>query len=181
MPRAIELSDSTHTRLVELMGPDDTTESAVLRLLDFYRARAGEGRGASLSSAAPGGWELHFRGAETPDLTHTKVLKARIDGLELPRPKWNAILSHLAVTAFKNGAADSGVPVSGIVRGRKTDSGYKFYPKANISVQGQDANDAWRMSVELADKLNADVVVECEWRDKETAAYPGKKAALVSR
>ena len=181
MPRAIELSDSTHSRLVELMGPNDTTESAVLRLLDFYNARGGDGRVTPLSSAAPGGGELHFTGAETPDLTHTKVLKARIDGLELPRPKWNVILSHLAVSAFKNGAADAGGPVSGIVRGRKTDSGYKFYPKANISIQGQDANDAWRISVELADRLNVDLVVECEWRDKETAAYPGKKAVLVSR
>lgn len=180
MPRTIELSDSTHSRLVELMGPDDTTESAVLRLLDFYGVQMGNSGGALPQRAAEN--ELRFKGVETPDLTHTSVLMAQIDGLELPRAKWNTILSHLAVTAFKKGAADvTSLVISGIAPGKRTDSGYKFYPEANISIQGQDANDAWRLSLALANRLNADLLVECVWRNKEKAAYPGKKAVLVSR
>ncbi len=35
MSEKVELSDSTHSRLVKLMSPNDTTESAVLQLLDF--------------------------------------------------------------------------------------------------------------------------------------------------
>lgn len=180
MPRTIELSDVTHTRLVALMGPDDTTESTVARLLDFYSQGAGTIRPAG-SRSVTGNGVLSFMGARTPDLTHTKVLSAQIDGLDLPRAKWNTILSHLAVTAFKDGSRKAKSPMSGIVRGEKTDSGYKFYPKANISIQGQDANDAWRMSVELANLIDIDIAVECEWRDKVAAAHPGKKAILINR
>lgn len=174
MPRSIELSDVTHTRLVQLMGPDDTTESTVVRLLDFYN------QGSGAEAVRPNG-AMRFTGADTPDLTHTKVLSARIDGLEFPRAKWNTILSHLAVTAYKGKSARNTIAASGIVQGQRTDSGYKYYPKADISIQGQDANDAWRMSVELANMLNVDLVVECEWRDKVAAAYPGKKAILTNQ
>lgn len=180
MPRTIELSDVTHTRLVALMGPDDTTESTVARLLDFYNHGAGTPGPAGLRAVTDDG-VMRFVGAGTPDLTHTKVLSARIDGLDVPRAKWNTILSHLAVTAFKGGFNKVKSPMSGIVRGEKTDSGYKFYPKANISIQGQDANDAWRMSVELANRIDVDITVECEWRDKVAAAHPGKKAILINR
>ena len=181
MPQNIELSDSTHSRLVELMDSDDTTESVVIFLLDSFKANAGKDGGASLSSDAPDDGKLHFKGAEPTDLTHTKVMKAQIDDSELPNAKWNTILSHLAIKAFKNGFVDSSEAVSGIVNGKKTDSGYKFYPKANISIQGRDANEAWRMSVELAGRLNADVFVEFEWRNKKKAEHPGKKADLKNR
>ncbi len=181
MPQNIELSDSTHSRLVELMGPNDTTESAVLLLLDFHKARAEKGRGASPSSVAPSSGKLHFKGAEPTDLTHTKVMKAQIDGLHLSNAKWNTILHHLAEKAFKNGAVDSSVAISGIVHGKKMDPRYKFLKKANISIRGQAANRAWSLSVGFADKLNVDVVVEFEWPDMETAAHPGKKAVLKNR
>ena len=181
MPRTIELSDSTHSRLVKMMDSDDTTENVVLRLLNFHKVHTRKDGGASPLSDAPDNGKLHFKGAEPTDLTHTKVMKAQIDDLELPNAKWNTILSHLAVEAFKNGFVDSSEAVSGIVNGKKTDSGYSFCPKANISVQGRGANEAWRTSVELAGRLNSDVVVEFEWRDKKTAAYPGKKAVLANR
>ena len=186
MPQNIELSDSTHSRLVELMGSNDTTESAVLLLLDFHKARAGKGRGASPSSVAPSSGKLHFTGAEPTKLKHAKlkhakVLEAKINGLELPNAKWNTILSHLAENVFKNGVADSDVTAFGIVRGKKEDLGYKFLPNADISIRRRDANEAWRMSVELAGRLNADVFVEFEWRNKKKAEHPGKKADLKNR
>ena len=180
MPRTIELSDVTHSRLVDLMGPDDTTESTVVRLLDYYGSEAG-GEGHAVAGAVIHGGAMRFVGSNTPDLTHTKVLSAQIDGLELPRAKWNTILSHLAVTACKGGQKASRLSMSGIVSGEKTDSGYKYYPRANISIQGQDANDAWRMSSELANLIDTDLCVECEWRDKPAAAHPGKKASLSNR
>ena len=178
MSEKVELSDSTHSRLVKLMSPNDTTESAVLRLLDFYKEHAGDARAASLPSATPNGGERHFKGTKTPDLTFAKVTKAQIDGLGLPKANWNSILSHLAVTAFKKGVVDS---FTGVIHGKKTDANYTFYPEANISMRGQAARYVWCRSVELADKLNADVVVECKWRDKAKAKLRGKKAVLESR
>ena len=181
MPQIIELSDSTYSRLVKMMNSDDTTESIVLSLLGSYKVRTGKDGGASLSSDAPDDGKLHFTGAEPTDLKHAKVLEAKINGLELPKASWNTILSHLAVEAFKKGLVDSSEVISGIVRSKKTDSGYKFYPMAGISFRGQAANIAWRASVKLADKLNADVFVEFEWRNKKGAKHPGEKAVLKNR
>ncbi len=181
MPQNIELSDSTYSRLVEMMDSDDTTESIVLFLLDSYKARAGKGRGASPSSVAPSSGKLHFTGSEPTDLKHAKVLEAKINGLGLPKASWNSILFYLAENVFKNGVVDIGIAALGIVRNKKEDLGYKFLPNANISIRRRGANAAWRTSVELAGKLNADVFVEFEWRNKKDAKHPGKKAVLANR
>ena len=181
MPRTIELSDSTHSRLVEMMDSDDTTENVVLRLLNFHKVHTRKDGGASPSSDAPDSGELHFKGAEQTDLTHAKVLKAQIDGLHLSNAKWNTILHHLAEKAFKNGAVDSSVAISGIVHGKKMDPSYKFLKKANISIRGQAANRAWSLSVGFANDLNVEVFVEFEWRNKKGAEYPGQKADLKNR
>jgi hypothetical protein len=149
--------------------------------LDFFNQKSGTDGASQHEPTLKSASGMNFTGTNTPDLTHTKVLKAQIDGLVLPKAKWNTILSHLVVRVFKNELIDGDIPTSGIVRGEKTDSGFKFYPEANVSIQGQDANDAWRMSVDMAQRTNVDLVVELEWRDKIAAAHPGKTATLTSR
>ncbi len=181
MPQNIELSDSTYSRLVEMMNSDDTTESIVLFLLDSYKVRTGKDGGTSLSSDATDDGKLHFKGAEPTDLKHAKVLEAKINGLELPKAGWNSILFYLAENVFKNGVVDRSVVIPGIVHGKKMDPSYKFLKKANISIRGQAANRAWSLSVGFANNLNVEVFVEFEWRNKKGAEYPGQKADLKNR
>ena len=57
------------------------------------------------------------------------------------------------------------------------DKGYRYIPEAGLSVQGQDANAAWRAAIHLIKAANMSVDVLFRWEDKEKAAYAGKVGA----
>src|SRR5258708_37635766 len=61
-----------------------------------------------------------------------------------------------------------------IVKGEKRDEGYDYIPEAGLSVQGQDANAAWRGVAMLAQNLHVPVEGSFLWRNKEGAEHPGK-------
>jgi hypothetical protein len=48
-----------------------------------------------------------------------------------------------------------------------------FLPELGISIQGQDANGAWRAACHIAQKLGLQLSATFVWREKEGAAFPG--------
>ena len=50
------------------------------------------------------------------------------------------------------------------IAGRKDDNGYKYLPEIGISVQGQDANGAWRQTYELASRFGMSLEVLFTWQ-----------------
>jgi hypothetical protein len=50
----------------------------------------------------------------------------------------------------------------------------------SISVQGQDANYAWKGAAHLACELNIPVAAEFVWKDKPGAAHPGVIGRLTA-
>jgi hypothetical protein len=64
------------------------------------------------------------------------------------------------------------------VSGQKTDEGYHFLEDAGLSVQGQDANGAWRSVMFIVQNLKASVEVSFIWRNKEGAEHPGKTGSM---
>jgi hypothetical protein len=62
--------------------------------------------------------------------------------------------------------------------GRKEDEGYRFMPEIGLSIQGQDANSAWRGARHIARQLGIPVETEFLWRHKEGAAFPGVTGRL---
>lgn len=69
--------------------------------------------------------------------------------------------------------------LSHVVKGEKSDCGFRYIPEANISVQGVDANLAWRNTFHLVEKLKVSIEIYIEWRNKEEAAFPGEKGKLI--
>ena len=53
------------------------------------------------------------------------------------------------------------------------DEGFRYYSDLGISVQGQDANGAWRAACHIAQNLGLPLTVTFVWREKEGAAFPG--------
>jgi len=64
------------------------------------------------------------------------------------------------------------------VHGKRESGGYKYIPDAGISVQGQDANAAWRQTYRLASSFGISVEVEFAWQDNEKAAMPNTAGHL---
>ncbi|MGH6793235.1 MAG: hypothetical protein ACRECF_10940 [Methyloceanibacter sp.] len=64
--------------------------------------------------------------------------------------------------------------------GKKEDQGYRFLSYAGISVQGEDANSAWRAIYRIAKELNILFDVQFMWAQKEGLAYAGQSGRFLS-
>jgi hypothetical protein len=187
MARTIEISDATYLRLKERMRATDTTESVIAKLIDEAEGRSRNAEPARSLSVekvtkirGKRRSDLEFINKDAPELTHAKLLLAYVDGVEVKPTKWNQLLLTAIGKAVKEDGKSAISGMSGIHVGKRSDSGYKFFPDLEISVQGQDANDAWRITTDLAKKRGWLVEALCEWRDKEGASYRGQSAILVS-
>jgi hypothetical protein len=176
MAPSLELSPTTFIRLQAHAVPlVDSIESVINRLLDAYETKGGA------PVANEGGERSDFRQFSPhtpPSLTHTKVLEVEFDGKTLERREanWNGLLNAAVRKAKEN--AKSAVALKRLmavnfVEGSKADEGYRFLSDVGLSVQGQDANGAWRAACHVARELNCPLKVTFIWRDKEGAAFPG--------
>ena len=65
------------------------------------------------------------------------------------------------------------------VPGEKRDEGYRPLADLGISIQGQDANGAWRGICHIVQRLECALTVKFAWREKEGAAFPGETGHFV--
>lgn len=174
----IMVEQSTFERLKRHAEPlVDTADKVVSRALDALEQNG--------FPVAPGGGppisERWIDPNDLPNLTHTKVLDASLEGESLVKPNWNQILERILVRAMKRlgdfGDLRQYCPVN-MVQGRKEDEGYRYLSEIDISVQGQPANEACRALVYSAQRLGIELEMTFEWRSREGAAYPGERARL---
>jgi hypothetical protein len=177
MPRPVELSDTTFARLQKLATPlVDNIESVVAKLADFYEKNNPSQSASSTETVQAERRPRPFLVASPPDLTHTKILSIKIGGSLLNKGTWNGLLFELVRRAkphFSNSADAQRLILVNFVHGKKEDEGYRFIPEVGLSVQGQDANSAWKGAFHIARQLGIPIEVEFLWRDKEGAAFPG--------
>lgn len=172
----LEIKDDTFARLKSLAEPlVDTIDSVIVRLIENY-----EKSKLPLPVQATGPQESvrDFDAFVPPDLTHTKVLLAEFCGerLGVGEGHWNGLLNaavrKAAGSISKHDDLRRLLPVN-FVWGSKTDDGYRFLGDVGVSVQGQDANAAWRAVAHVAARLGCSVNVIFLWRHHPKATFPG--------
>jgi hypothetical protein len=106
--------------------------------------------------------------ASPPDLTGTKVVSATFANTCPSRLNWNQLRAHAVWTVISSCKPDEAHRIVGVQfeKGKKSGRGFQYYPDLGISVQGQDANTAWRNILHIARKLHCAVEVEFEWRGR---------------
>jgi hypothetical protein len=177
MTLAIELSPQTFARLQSHAVPlVDSIETVIGRLIDFYEAKD-VGPARSMEAGASG-QVRQFNPLSPPSLTHTKVLAVEFAGRSLDHGQinWNGLLNAAIKTAkskTKTAAELKQLVIIPHVEGQKTDEGYRYLPDLKLSVQGQDANGAWKAACHIAQKLGLPLMVRFVWREKDGAALPG--------
>lgn len=173
--KTILISEQTDSRLKALARPlEDTHDTVIERLLDFYDSQETGGALQQVMRHRP---ERTLDPLNPPSLTHTKVISASIDGKNLQPANWNALLDEALRIARRSGGKFDFVKKYtsvNIVDGKKTDEGYRYLDDIKFSVQGQDANDAWRAVALLARKVGFSVEVHFFWRQRQGAAQPGE-------
>ncbi len=172
----LEISDATFKRLQTFATPlVDTNDTTLQRLFDLV-----EKGGATLHQSRPSVAD----GAMTPNLTHTAVTSAVLNGKALAPwlCNWNALMLHTirqAALHMPKGLKIADLIVVNHVVGEKTDDGYKHIPEAGLSVQGQNANKAWKATRYLAEQVGFKVVVNFRWSEHPAAERPGQTAHLT--
>ena len=139
--------------------------------------------GRAAAASPPSNTVRTFETNLPPDLTHTKVLLAKLDGRPVEDgANWNGLLKRAILLAKQRAATAEGLErlISvNHVSGRKVDEGYKYLAEADLSVQGQDAKGAWRGVAQIAQQLGISVEVVFSWRHKADAAFPGETGRFV--
>lgn len=182
MPQ-VDLPDDLFKRL-EKHAKGFTTPAAVISMaVDALEAQA---NGAATPAAAPildgrGNPLASFEALHPPSLTFTKVVSASFGGKPIKPANWNRLLQTALIEAHKKmGDFDKVRKVAAVnmVNGVKDNEGYQHIPEVGFSVQGTDANTAWRGVTFIAQNLKCDVEVSFLWRNKQGAEHPGRPGTM---
>jgi hypothetical protein len=96
---------------------------------------------------------------------------------------WNSIMFEfvkIAIEKKQSPAQLRNAIVVNFVEGEGAkEKGYRYFPDADLSVQGQDANQAWKATVHLAKILHVNLDVVFTWEANDKAAYPGQSAQMT--
>jgi hypothetical protein len=172
----VSISQETFTRLQAHAVPlVDSIESVINKALDALESVAKDTAATSSVRA--------FNPDAPPSLSFTTVRSVVFEGVRhVPSETyWNSILTAAIREAAKrgmNGQQISALLIVNNVAGKKEDGGYKYVQEAGISVQGQDANAAWKAAYHLATALNLSIEVSFAWQHNPKAAYPGQSGTF---
>ena len=172
--RNIAVEQSTFERLQQHARPlVDTSDSVVVRALDALdQLGSPQERSVEVMTFGPS--------RPLPDVKHKRMLAASIDGRPV-KSNWNNVLRHMLIRAKEHYGDFEQLRrrcAVNIVPQAKDDDGYVHLPPAGLSYQGVNANVAANAMVALAEDIGVSLDVDFEWRDKEQAANPGRRARI---
>lgn len=174
----IEISTATFLRLQAYgIALVDTAETALIKVLDL--ADAASNGGTKIPETAPA------NPLSAPDLSFTTLTSAAINGRALApgQCNWNALLLAVVEAVAPHvpkGSSVADLIVVNHVAGQKEDNGYKFLKSVGVSVQGQNANNAWKAISHLARETGVKVEAGFYWSNHPKAAKPGAQSRLVA-
>ena len=176
----IEISAPVFDRLKKHAVPlVDTPASVIERLLNHFES--GSAISPKISPPIAGGPEnfnKKFNPLKPPELFHT-----RCQGLFGSKAfsNWNDLvrIAHIeALGKAKSFEKLKTVTHAQIKVGNHSDAGFHFVREIGVSIQGVDANHAWKHGLRLAMYLNISIKAQIEWRNTEKAAHPGVSGVL---
>ena len=168
---SIDIPQELFKRLERHARGFDTPANVISRAIDALE----HGNQADAAPPILGAKVPEFEALFPPNLTHTKVVAATFNQKPVKPANWNRLLDTALIFAAKHTGDFEKlrkIATVNIVKGEKHDEGYDYIPEAGLSVQGQDANAAWRGVVVLAQNLRVPVEVSFLWRNKEGASIP---------
>ena len=178
MQTTLEISPHLFERLQKLAIPlVDTPATVIERLADHYEATAGTPTNGT-PAVSPNGVR-RFDPVKPPDLLHTRV-EGTFGGVHFR--KWNELVRLAHLEAFQksgNFEALRTATSSQIRKGNHDgDSGFRYLPEIDVSVQGVDSRHAWTYALRLAQYTRKPLRVSIAWRNNDKAAFPGETGLM---
>lgn len=176
MPTSVPLEAATIERMKAHAEPlVDTYDTVVNRALDALEAQK--------EQADPITGVKVLNPVSPPNLAHTTVKSVVLNGKTFPAAEsyWNALMLAVIREAKKLLSTEqvSTLILCNHVIGKKEDHGYKYLDGVGISVQGQDANNAWRTTYNVLKTIKVPAEVTFIWQDHPKAVAPGSAGKLT--
>lgn len=170
----VDLSTKTITRLQKHAIPlVDTFDTVIAKLIDAYEG----GSKAGVVHQANDTEVQVFDPAAAPNLAHTTVKFIKFCGtVQKPADTyWNALMTTAIRKVAELGLSPQELKkqiLANSVVGQKDNNGYKYLKDVGLSVQGQDANGAWKVIYHLASSFSLSVEVIFTWQNNPKATAP---------
>ncbi len=183
----IEISNSTHDRLVKEMRSNETCELVISRLLDNLG-------GVSMQSVPllakssdeyqdeSDKEEFVFKQGALPyELRFSRVHNLLIDNMPVPKPNWNKAVDTILIELEKKGkdALSHNIVGLAITQGKHEEGGYRYIPKIKKSIQGLDSNNSARIITYLAKENRMDIELTFLWGRNPKALHPGEQGKII--
>ena len=182
MATTVDIERRTFERLQEHAKPFvDTPDAVINRALDALDRATPHAEPDLEPQTASSDWISLDANDPLPDLRHTRILAAAVDGNRV-KANWNNVLRQVLVLALEvvGGLDELRCRCAvNLVSGVKEDEGYRYVAEADFSFQGVNANAAANAVVALAKDVGLTLELDFEWRPKPQAAYPGRRARLL--
>jgi hypothetical protein len=121
--------------------------------------------------------------AAPPNLAYTTVKSVIFNCERLPASEayWNSLLLRAIRECGKHLTKEQirRLIICNFVEGRKEDNGFKYLDDVGVSVQGQDANNAWKATYHILQVIKTPVEVNFVWQDNPKAAAPGSAGRFI--
>ncbi len=181
MPTTVVLPDALVTKMQRVAVPlKDTHITVIDRAVDalIEKTLGADGPKTSATTKPAADGSTLYPADAPPSLTFTKPLAITLAGTALPKNElyWNLLLFRVISAAAKKmdkQALRQAILVNK-VEGKSEGSGFRYIPDALLSVQGADANNAWKATIHLIKAAGLTVDVTFRWDTNEGAANPGQ-------
>lgn len=186
MPTTVVLPDLLVTKMQSVAVPfKDTPLTVIERAVDTLIEKmqgSGGPQHTAVAAAAGSDGSVVYPAEAPPSLTFTKPLAITLAGKPLPKNElyWNLLLFRvisLAAAKMDKQAFRQALLVN-YMEGKNEENGFRYIPEGKLSVQGSDANNAWKATVHLVKAAGFKVDVMFRWGTQEGAANPGQVARM---
>lgn len=183
MMPVIRINDATFANLKAISKwiETETPSQTVDKIVEDMMKNLGLERDVDFEAGVESSDDRPIEFEKTPGLSFTRILSAKVNGVEISKPNWAGVLFEVISIIRQNGIIAQRLVGELEIPAKATqynDHGYTYYDKLGISFQGQSAADAWKEISRLSNEWNIAVVIELEWRKNPKAQFPGKKGIL---
>jgi hypothetical protein len=186
MTPQINISQSLFEKIKGLAEPFvDTPESVITRCVEHYEKSQGAAKDILIPAPGVNGPTMIFPPDAPPDLTFTRILSVKLKGVLQQKGNlyWNAlmydVINHAGFLLKSPEKLKQLILVNYVDGEGRAKQGYRFLQAAGLSVQGQDANSAWRATYHIAKALEMSLDIVFMWENKDKALHPGKTGQMT--
>ena len=174
---SIQIEETTHRRLQSNAVPlEDSHDTVINRALDALETKEvptdKKGMDQSIITLDPN---------HLPNLSHTKIRSASVDGMIVKHPHWYEIHNMLIRIAMQRGKLLSWLRqecCARIIEGDTKEHNYNYLDGYDISVQETSARRSCQTVVNIASALSIPVKMELTWIEQIPPKFRGKSGLL---